>query len=357
MIPSSNPVNGNYETYIETWSPSTLAAIEALANKSTPPSLTGVSIDIAFASFGKTPPASDLSILNLTPGQLDELISKVHEYGGTVKISFGGATQVDPGGNGMWLSDFLKNSVDVTTLANNITAFISKYGLDGIDFDIEDRGVASDFPDLAAALLKQIHENLPNTEISLTVPGQPWGQYWVSLIQKSIDSVDHVNFMEYDIWIDKSGEGTDGTPKTYATQIQWDINYYISNFGIPPDKIKLGLMPGRDDIGNNLTLKDAETLAKRSKGVGLQGIMTWDLNRDYAGQDGMGRDAFSDAIRKALSASSTVDQFNVQSPLKGAKAPKAYRAESGPTDNVINPNKILKPKPAGIFDLTPKPKP
>lgn len=283
--PSIQSTQGCYETYIETWSSTTMAAIDDLANKTSPPSLSGVSINIA--SFGKNPPQAELTLQNLSQAELKALVDKVHGYGGEIKVSFGGAAQTDPAGYGMWLSNFLKTPHDVSTLAKNLTSFIQQKGFDGIDFDIEDRGVAADFPDLASSLIKAIRQELPNTDITLTVPGQPWGQYWVPLIQKSVEDVNHINFMEYDIWIDTSGDGTGGTLKTYAAQIQWDINYYISNLGIPANKIELGLMPGMDDIGNNLTLNDAVNLAKWAQSIGLAGVMTWDLNRDYAGLDGM----------------------------------------------------------------------
>lgn len=343
----------SYETYIETWDSTTMAAIEALANKTTPPSLEGVSINLAFASFGKNPPNAEISFANLSQSQLKELLDKVHQYGGEVKISFGGAAHIDPAGYQMWLSDYLKDRNDVSTLASSITSFLQNYGFDGIDFDIEDRGVAADFPDLAAALIKEIRQKLPNTDLTLTVPGQPWGQYWVELIQKSVADVDHVNFMEYDIWIDTTGQGTGG-PKTYSTQIQWDINYYISNLGIPPHKIELGLMPGFDDIGNKLTVSDAVALAKWAQSIGLAGVMTWDLNRDYAGLEGAGSEAYSAGIMEALTAQSKSDRYNVEKPLKGKRGAKTYRTDSAPEDNKLDPTKLPKSKPSGLFDITPR---
>lgn len=343
---------GVYETYIETWDSSTMAAIDALAKNWVPPSLAGVSINIAFASFGKNPPHDELTVINLSDGELKELVDAVHQYGGEVKISFGGAARTDPAGYAMWLSDFLKSEQDAAALSKNIAAFIMQYGFDGIDFDIEDRGVSTDFPGLAAALIEAIRKEMPSTEITLTIPGQPWGQYWVELIQKSVSDVDRISFMEYDIWIDATGEGTDGTPKTYATQIQWDVKYYISQFGIPPEKLELGLMPGYDDIGNNLTLNDAVSLAKWAQSIDLAGVMTWDLNRDYAGQDGMAPVAYSNGIRKALSVKMVENRYSVQQPMRGKRGPKHHRANA-PEVKDIDPDKLPKPKPGGLFDIAP----
>jgi hypothetical protein len=84
--------------------------------------------------------------------------------------------------------------------------------------------------------------------------------------------------MEYDLWVDPSN--------TYFQQIVWDLNYYINNWSVSPDKIVLGLMPGPDDIPRNLSLQDALNLTSIAVTNKLQGVMTWDANTDSFGIDG-----------------------------------------------------------------------
>jgi hypothetical protein len=99
--------------------------------------------------------------------------------------------------------------------------------------------------------------------------------------------------MEYDIWVDPSS--------TYAGQIQYDIEYYMTTWGVNPTKLILGLMPGRDDTSKDLTLQDALNLTAFAKNKGLQGVMTWDANNDGKGCDGNAPYAYSMGIQSMLS--------------------------------------------------------
>ncbi len=98
--------------------------------------------------------------------------------------------------------------------------------------------------------------------------------------------------MEYDLWI-QSG-------LTYAEQIKWDLNYYLDTWNVSPSKMILGLMPGVDDLGHNLTLQDAIALTTSAKEVEIQGIMTWDADIDSVGVDGNSPYAYSLGIENEL---------------------------------------------------------
>ena len=67
-----------------------------------------------------------------------------------------------------------------------------------------------------------------------------------------------------------------------------------------PGKIVLGLMPGKDDMGRDLTLQDALNLTTYGMQNNLVGIMTWDANNDSVGLDGNAPYAFSLGIESML---------------------------------------------------------
>ena len=65
--------------------------------------------------------------------------------------------------------------------------------------------------------------------------------------------------------------------------MQYDVNFYLTNWGVSPEKIILGLMPGLDDTGKNMSLQDALNLTSFAISKGLTGVMTWDANNDARG--------------------------------------------------------------------------
>ncbi|MCP5489654.1 MAG: glycoside hydrolase family 18 protein [Chlamydiales bacterium] len=60
--------------------------------------------------------------------------------------------------------------------------------------------------------------------------------------------------------------------------------------------IKVGLTPGYDDMGTYTSKEDIEAAAEYAKNQGLGGVMTWDLDRDYTNQDGLGQNVATDTI-------------------------------------------------------------
>ena len=71
---------------------------------------------------------------------------------------------------------------------------------------------------------------------------------------------------------------------------QQDVQALVA-MGTPVSKISVGLMPGMDDVGVMTSLADITAAAQYIKQNGLEGIMFWDLNRDFLNITGLGASA------------------------------------------------------------------
>jgi hypothetical protein len=350
-----------YETYTQDWScfpvPSTCSICQPVCNFF----WGGNTLDIAFASFNF--PGGGLGGMTETKSQIQQVISFVHGQGGKVKISFGGATA----------PYFLNNSnswPNVLLIASNIAVILNDnvtWGFDGADFDIEtpNAQAPAGFANSLITLLTTLRQAVgPSKIISLTVPGQGWGTYIetvcrslanakVTISGAQVDVVNYFFFMEYDIWVPTGG--------SYAQQIATDIGIYgpgtaPTNWQVPFNKIMLGLMPGKDDLGRVLALTDVVGNGQANTGLvnfalrnGLYGIGTWDLNIDYAGAGGQGSLAYSKAIVAALAKGQevgaegdvdTVDYGTVASPIgKQPYTSNSFQVQSfPPADTHGSPN-------------------
>ena len=244
-------------------------------------------IVLAFASFNFDSTSYIPGLNNISMSDVLNLTNTIHQYGAKVSLSIGGATY--PFAN----SDLYQRPGD---LANNINQVLKSTGFDGVDFDIEDSytSVSSDFANQAASLINTLRSLNKDIYISLTTPGQAWSDsmYQRNLLNMTIGNINAWQPMEYDIWID--------TLNSYKSQIQWDINYYINNWGVSPSKIILGLMPGKDDGTNILRLQDALDLTSFTLNKSLQGVMTWDVNIDSKGVDDNSPYAYTMGIQSQL---------------------------------------------------------
>jgi len=275
----------SYTTYVTTWDTGPLTQIEDMINSGVIQQNTRVVLAFASFNFSSTdyiPGFGDISM-----EQTQEIANIVHRSGGKISLSIGGATYPYAG------SDLYSKPGD---LANNINQVLIKAGFDGVDFDIEDYygAVPSDFANQASSLINTLKSINPALYITLTTAGQAWVSecYQQNLLNMTIGNLSAWQPMEYDLWIQGGS--------TYYEQIQSDINYYITTWSVAPSKIILGLMPGNDDIPNNLSLQDALNLTAFSKDIGLQGIMTWDANIDGSGVDGNAPYAYSLGIQSML---------------------------------------------------------
>lgn len=275
-----------YTTYVTTWGTNPMDQIKDMASKNILNPNTRVVL--AFASFNFVSTAYIPGISNnLTMADIQEIVQYVHSIGSNISLSIGGATYPFAG------SSLYARPGD---LANNINQILNTCGFDGVDFDIEDYygNVPQDFVNQAASLINSLRSLNQSLYITLTTPAQAWspGCYQQSLLNLTIGSIDAWQPMEYDLWIDSGS--------TYTGQIQWDLSYYLANWGVSPSKIILGLMPGPDDMGHVLSLQDALNITSFAKSKNLKGIMTWDANIDAAGPDGNAPYAYSLCIQSIL---------------------------------------------------------
>lgn len=291
-----DPVSANqYTTYITTWGPNPVAQVQSMISNGAINSNTMV--DISFASYNWDPnnPGIIPGLQGVNSSDLKQIVDLIHKAGGKVSLSVGGANSAyNYYGSTMYGQPWL--------VATYLNQAIQNYGLDGVDFDVEGNAslMPADFANQQAQVINTLRSLNSSVYISLTLPAQAWGtkDYQQQLLNLTIGNIDTFAPMEYDLWVDPA--------HSYAQQVQWDINYYITNWKIPPDKITLGLMPGPDDMNRNLSLQDAIDLAKWAKSQGLYGVMTWDADNDAQGVDGNQPYAYTRGIESVLTPSTTI---------------------------------------------------
>jgi len=275
----------SYTTYVTTWGNDPLTQVNDMINKNVITSSTRIVLAFASFNFASTDYIPGFGSISLAETQ--QIVNLVHSKGGKISLSVGGATYPFYGSDLYILPD---------NLASNINAVLVKCGFDGVDFDIEDSAgnVPSNFANNAASLINTLKSINSGLYITLTTAAQAWatGCYQQSLINMTIGNLDAWQPMEYDLWIESGS--------TYANQIQYDINFYLSNWGVSPSKMILGLMPGKDDMGRDLTLQDALNSTSFAMQKGLKGVMTWDADIDGAGVDGNAPYAYSMGIQSML---------------------------------------------------------
>lgn len=275
----------SYSTYITTWNSNPIVQVQDMINNSV--IKTNTRIILAFASFNFVSNDYIPGIFNMNLDDLKNFTDLIHNSGGKVSLSIGGATYP------FYESDLYDKPGD---LANNINELLIKCGFDGVDFDIEDSSnvVPNDFAINAASLINTLRNINKTLNITLTTPAQAWLSinYQKKLLDLTFGNIDAWQPMEYDLWIN--------TGSNYFEQIEYDINYYIDNWCVNPNKIILGLMPGKDDNNINLSLEDALNLTTFAKTKKLQGVMTWSANIDSTGCDGNAKYAYSLGIQTTL---------------------------------------------------------
>ena len=275
----------SYSTYITSWDKNPYDQVQDMLNNNVIKPNTRVIL--AFASFNFSSTEYIPGLNNLSIDDLIKLTSLVHSNNAKISLSIGGATYL------FYDSDLYSRPGD---LANNINIMLNKCNFDGVDFDIEDSStnVPSDFSNTAASLINTLRSLNSNLNITLTTPAQAWAatNYQQSLLNMTIGNINAWQPMEYDLWIDPILD--------YYTQIQYDINYYINSWCVNPNKIILGLMPGKNDLNQDLTLENALNLTTFAKNSQLQGVMTWDANIDSKGVDSNAPYAYSLGIESIL---------------------------------------------------------
>jgi len=275
----------SFTTYVTTWDSDPYTQIQDMITKGAIGANTRIVLAFASFNFSSTEYIPGFGSVGLEETQ--QIVNLLHSKGAKASLSIGGATYPFYG------SDLYSRPGD---LATNINAVLTKCGFDGVDFDIEDSylAVPSDFATQAASVINTLKYINPGLYITLTTPAQAWaaGCYQQTLLNYTIGNLDAWQPMEYDLWI--------GPGYTYTTQIQYDLNVYISGWQVPVHKLILGLMPGQDDMQRDLSLQDALNCTQLSITSGLKGVMTWDANRDSAGIDGNAPYAYTMGIQSML---------------------------------------------------------
>ena len=297
-----------FSTYITTWDKNPYDMVMDMISKNV--LLSDSRIILAFASFNFSSTDYIPGLNNMTIEQVKQLTTLVHNNNLKISLSIGGATYPYNG------SDLYSRPGD---LASNINVLITECGFDGVDFDIEDSGtsIPSDFVNNTSALINTMRSlnSDPNFYITLTTAAQAWGtnMWQQQVINLTIGNINAWQPMEYDLWIAPDKIKTKKfyilpIIEDYYSQIMYDINYYITSWGIMPNKIILGLMPGKDDMNHNLSLIDALNLTDFAIAQGLKGIMAWDANIDSIGIDNNAPYAYCMGIQSELNKGSDIKQ-------------------------------------------------
>jgi len=277
----------SFSVYVTYWDNDPYQQIEDMIQKGAIKENTRVIL--AFASFNFISTQYIPGFGSVTMDEVKQITALVHSAGAYISLSIGGATY--PFHN----SDLYTLPGD---LATNINGVISSVGFDGVDFDIEDlsTSVPADFATQTASLINTLRSLNPTLYITLTTAAQAWtpGLYQQSLLNMTIGNLNAWQPMEYDLWIDAS--------KTYVQQIQYDLNYYMTTWGVPPNKIILGLMCGQDDTDHVLMLQDALNITEYATDQLLKGVMMWDANIDSRGCAGNAPYAYSMGIQTQIQA-------------------------------------------------------
>lgn len=276
----------SFSVYVTYWDNDMLTQIHQMIDQGAIKKNTRVIL--AFASFNFISSQYIPGFGSVTMDDVKNIVNLVHSVDAKISLSVGGATYPLAG------SDLYGYPEE---LAENINGVLNLCGFDGVDFDIEDSSssVPANFAETAASIINSLRALNTELYITLTTPGQAWGQgmYQQSLLNMTIGNIDAWQPMEYDLWLDPNqGE--------YVKQIQADIEYYLTTWSVPSNKLVLGLMCGQDDMNQVLTLQDALNLTDFAKSKELKGMMLWDANIDGKGCAGNAPYAYSMGVQALL---------------------------------------------------------
>lgn len=246
--------SGIVESYKDSWARMDEQTVDDMLEK-----LPVNIVDLAFATFNQS---YEVIGVECSDDELNHLVSQGHSKGMLVKISIGGATY--------GLSGILTSDAAASAMASSLQAYVEKYHLDGVDLDIEDYPEAQ----YQVALIKDLRDKLGKDKEITYTPKAPASttRPYSEVIQEAHSYLDGINIMAYD---------------TYPGYSYQDDVQGLIGMGVSADIITVGLMPGKDDVGGGYTsLEDISEAGKYSVDQGLRGLMIWDMDRDYTGEDG-----------------------------------------------------------------------
>jgi len=189
--------------------------------------------------------------------RLKEDIRRVQRQGGKIKVSFGGAT--------FPFHNAINSEAKAREFASRAAEAVVQYGLDGVDFDFEDRNSNGD---LQVGVITSLRSSLPDKLLTLTVPAishsyEPSRQ----VIASTTSLISALNVMAYD---------------TYWKDYNASADFLaFTQIGVPKAKLVWGVMPGPSDCPHEFTSeRDAYNIAHFVKSQEMAGVMIWSINRD-----------------------------------------------------------------------------
>ncbi len=200
-------------------------------------------IQFGFGQISKTEANSEVHFTINTSGlgSLQTLVNDYHKHGIRIVLSFGGWHN----DSSFWDTYSLACSKDEyrKEVANEIVKLVTKYDIDGVDFDWEypqakDR---ENFTLLMQEIRDALNKISPNYLINISIPGGSWvnGRYDLCALD---DILDYICIMSYDF--DSGATTTVHHTSLYASSyatisIESSIAY-LENLGVRKDKICLG---------------------------------------------------------------------------------------------------------------------
>lgn len=241
---------------------------------------TVTNVDVAFSIANSNQISDPQNTYPLAPGA-----KTIHQQGGKVLLSFGGAT-----------STF--NITDTKQFVTNLKAYLKKNpGIyDGFDFDDEVIQTKSNGRQQLIGVIEATRKAFPNAVISFDADSagadpkvdlsQGFGEDRL-ILKKAGNDIDYVNVMDYDQygWKPSTNPNCQYAPGS-SDDCYLDIVREFSNVPtgagkkFPANKVVMGLMIGEADDGSFLKPADCSNYASWVVTNGYRGIMIWDLDLD-----------------------------------------------------------------------------
>ena len=198
-------------------------------------------LDIVYVSFGY--PRNDGSInMSRVESRLPAFVERCHNYGTYVLLSL--QESKDYGDADAMTTITLDNDL-LNTFTSNLVDIINTYHLDGIDMDWEhpDEGEQAQYVLLMHTLHDAIKAN--NKYHLLTTATSGADKYSRFDLTNSINYIDYVNIMSYDLHSSSRSQFTSGmnrgTNKHYRAIIDNTYNNYITVLHLNPAKLIIGI--------------------------------------------------------------------------------------------------------------------
>jgi GH18 family chitinase len=264
-------------------------------------------INIAFAK-----PASVAATLPVTTTD----VQAVQRAGTLVFASYGGWTYRD-----LWKA-ILDSDSQRASFVTAVVATISTYGLNGVDMDIECGDDTADWPKGSPAKVESVVSFFKELQAAVATAGAAAGKklyvtftvltpspaFFDLAIKEAHPYVDYIQVMAYNPYINPQVPGTEWPspakcdptspdPKPY--DVLADFDRYVTDLGVPKNKLVLGMMPGCSDHHRCTSAADVVNRTTHITTEGYAGVMTWDVDRDVAKITGY-TGSVSDLINKAL---------------------------------------------------------